>query len=442
MDTGAVETYRRKALAVTVSRAARHEFYREKYGPHSEGLRNFIAGAHDEFRALPIVTKAELHSSLQPLIPSGDQIQTIIHTTGSTGPVTYRYRSNQELEQIAAFGASEVERVRAGKHRPMALMIYGPYHGQNLPQPTAAQSVAPFFFAGAVWDDIFLRQSRDLLCKEFSVPGLEKRVTQLHGAVRLLRIFTQCMIDMGLRRSDTAIESVVSFAGYLPSEARAFLSDFWEVEPVDMFSMSEILGGAAKCPACGALEFPPHILAEAVELAADEPLASGVGRLVVTELFPFGQTQPLVRFYNGDLVRTRSDDCSRCGGGPRMVHVGRDNESVMLPDGCVLLASSDLREAAYCEVVGRTTEFPHLKLLVDRDTHLGAPFIGAGVGEGPNSVRIRFRPKVSADRDPGRCSEILRQRLLDASPELKAAVDDGACLELIADHGFDEILWK
>jgi len=442
-----VRAYQLSALRATLRIASENPFYKRKWKDQIASSARGEGGV--ELDRLPILTKEELKTELRPMVGEGDKIASIIHTTGSTGPVTYRYRSQGELDRIAEFGKSVVRNIRAGNSRPLAYMLYGPYHGQNLPGPgPIGEGVAPYYFAGAIWDDIFIRQGVEQLRREFTLPGLESRVTQVHGAVRLLRIFTQCLIDMQVPVGETKVEAVVSFAGYMPSEVRRFLGRYWNCNPIETFSFSETFGGATKCPHCNGLQFMPHLLPQVVELDADNPAHSGIGRLLITELYPFGTTQPLIKYFNGDLVRIVDEQCPTCGTIGSLVHVGRDNESCFVesPQGRRLaLGSMDLREAAYTPEVKRTVEFPHLKLLKDRESHLGAPVLAAHTKcEGAKTrLTVSFLPNLGLGISQSNLADRLRNRLLEVSPELRATVGEGLVdLDVQPEVGLEKILWK
>jgi phenylacetate-coenzyme A ligase PaaK-like adenylate-forming protein len=442
-----IERYQESALRETLRIAAEVPFYQEKWAEADCNSRS--TNQTGRLRTLPILTKQELRTRLRPLLVGSDKIASIIHTTGSTGPVTYRYRSQRELDRIAHLGQAVIGNVRPKSRRPLAYMLYGPYHGQDLPGVgPIAEKVAPYYFSGAVWEDIFLRQGVELLRQSFDLPGMEARVTQVHGAVRLLRVFTQCLIDMGASPKEFSVEALVSFAGYMPTEVRDFLSAYWGTTVIEAFSFSETMGGATKCPTCRGLLFMPHLLPEVVGLETEQLISEGNGRLLVTELFPFGTTQPLVRYFNGDIVNVYRRGCTTCGKSASLVHVGRDNEScfVKTPDGWQLaLGSMDLREAIYTKEVKRTTEFPHLKLLKDRDSHLGAPKVATQFADvdGRQCLTILFAPNTTVGLANTVLADRVRERLLATSTDLRGAVENGLLtLEVRADPNQDKVLWK
>ncbi|WP_213956685.1 MULTISPECIES: hypothetical protein [unclassified Variovorax] len=443
--------YRRDALTPTLCNALRHDYYKSAWHDALEqGSAEIVDDPMRFLSRLPPLGKGTLQTGLPPLLEKNEKIAFAIHTTGSTGPVTYRYRSDAELREIAGFFQQVAETIRGDRRRPLVYMLYGPYHGRDLsglggffPQ------AAPYYFSGAVWDDIFIRQGIELLRKRFDVPGLDDRISQVHGAVRLLRVFTQCMIDAGVRATETGVETLVSFAGYLASESRNFLQRYWGVMPLEIFSFSEVMGGASKCPMCGALNFDPHLLPEVLSFTSAQAVDEGVGRLVVTELLPFGRSQPLIRYYNGDIVQRVKSLCPVCDQTDRIIHLGRDNESIILSESDnreVIIGSNQLREIAYCSEIARTAEYPHLRALKDRTTHVGAPFVAcetiAGMNGGKTEVRLRFRPRqIGGSRS--NLEDEVRQRSMQIAPGLGAAVESGKVdFRTHADDSLDSVLWK
>ncbi len=113
----------------------------------------------------------------------------------------------------------------------------------------------------------------------------------------------------------------------------------------------------------------------------------------------------------------------------------------------LVLGSSDLREIAYCDQVARTVEFPHLKLLRDRHSHLGVPMISATLSSMEDrhaaDVRIRFRPRQTTPGGMKAAEEHVRERCLYGSSHLRSAVEEKAIdLRVIADPEHENLLWK
>lgn len=94
----------------------------------------------------------------------------------------------------------------------------------------------------------------------------------------------------------------ITVMGALDEGMRQFLTRAFGVGLRERFSSSEIFGGAVR--AIGAAEFrtDPFVVAQATD-PAGRVLDRGLGRLTMTELYPFVQVQPLIRYVTGDLVQ-------------------------------------------------------------------------------------------------------------------------------------------
>jgi phenylacetate-coenzyme A ligase PaaK-like adenylate-forming protein len=458
MERPGRDDYQRAALLDTLENALKHDHYISSWSTslRAESVSSLQADPKIFMSKLPLLTKRNLIENLPPRIERGDQISSIMHTTGSTGPIAYRYRSRRELQEIDSFYEAVVRKLRPPL-RPHVLMFYGPYHGVDFGNAVGASlGYAPNIFSGAIWEDIFIRQAIDLLRREFALPGMHTRVNTVCGAIRLVRIFTQSLIDQGIDSSEFDVNIFATFAGFTPSVVRSFLRDYWRCEPIEVFSMSEIKGSGRKCPACGALSFDPQVYPEVVAFDDESLVDEGDGRFIATELLPFGRAQPLVRYYNGDLARLESRDCAICGSGRKIFHLGRENESLLIQSGSgtrLVLGSSDLREIAYCDQVARSVEFPHLKMLRDRHSNLGVPIISATVSNRAASsnkrarpahlVELRFRPRASTTAGANAAAEELRERCLSVSNHLRLAVEEKCVdLRIIADKEHGHLLWK
>jgi phenylacetate-coenzyme A ligase PaaK-like adenylate-forming protein len=71
----------------------------------------------------------------------------------------------------------------------------------------------------------------------------------------------------------------------------------------DRFTLTEAIGGASRVPGTDVYELDPHLVGEVVDPDSERRIDHGVGLLVLTNLYPFVQMQPLIRYTVGDLVR-------------------------------------------------------------------------------------------------------------------------------------------
>lgn len=71
----------------------------------------------------------------------------------------------------------------------------------------------------------------------------------------------------------------------------------------DRFTLTEAIGGASRIPGTDIFELDPHLLGEVVDPDTERRTDDSIGLLVLTNLYPFVQMQPLIRYTVGDLVR-------------------------------------------------------------------------------------------------------------------------------------------
>ena len=434
--------YAAVALPSTFQTAWRHPFYRQLWS----GVCNGEWPAEDDVQAwsslleaLPPLSRDGL-AGLKPELPVGDAICTVSHSSGTTSNPVYRYRSTREHQLIAAL--STPSPIGAPRLRPLGLSLYAPYHGQS---DGAAGAAGAHVFTASIWEDHLVVAAMNALERTYDIPGFEPRITFVQGSVRFVRVLTQALVDRGTSRSQLAVRALGVFGGYLATEVRRHLEDYWAVKVVHRYSLSEAFGGATACPACGHLHFDAHLLPTLLEGEFVSHADSRLGELTITELFPYSLCHPLVKYRTGDIVEVL-DDASACShahvGGLR--HVGRAALSVCSRSGNgprqVLLGSTELREALYCPEVGKSDELPQLSVLSDR-SRLGVPIASASIDSSGRRLNVSFRP--AADIEPGRARQVVTDRLLSASRSLLAAVSSGSVhLHVDADSAESGLLVK
>lgn len=108
-----------------------------------------------------------------------------------------------------------------------------------------------------------------------------------------------------------ASQYIFGHGGYLSAGLASHLrTAFPGATIVERYSLAEIFGGATRTQASGSFVSDPHVLGEVLD-EQDRAVDHGaVGELTLTELYPFVQMQPLIRYRTGDLVQLegRRDD--------------------------------------------------------------------------------------------------------------------------------------
>ncbi|SDH32412.1 hypothetical protein SAMN05216553_11962 [Lentzea fradiae] len=376
--------FRDRQLGPTLSHAARHPFYRDHWAPHLGA-----PSARDPWAlldALPPTERRHLSEDVTPMLDDGDEIVAVGFSSGSTGSAMTRYFTARERELAGMF--TKAGPARTGAVRPLRLDFPSTWHGVG-----GADTPGAVLIPGTVVDDEHAERTVHMLRRRFTAPGVASRVSMLSGGVIGIHAFTRYVVDHEIPVSDFAIEVVGLFGGYPGRRRLAWLGEYWKCPVLDSFSVSECRGKALVCPNCGYLEFDPQLVAQALALDSPEPVTSGTARLAVTELYPFGIAQPIVKYLTGDLVEVL-DDTSACRpghvGGLR--RIGRAETSVTASANgttTVLVPSQVLFDAFDRPGVCRADFRSTLSGMTVND--LAQPYVHASLSETEGTLRLRCR---------------------------------------------------
>lgn len=304
----------------TLRHAARLPFYRERGDPPE--VRSW-----EEFRALPVLEKAQVRESFERLrIPS--RSDSFGQTSGSTGePVRFThgplFRSRHEAGQWRArgwFGVRPGDPVLAvwgrpvGTRREWALLQLKSFLNHVL-------HVSAFDL-----DPVSLRSL---------LPRLRRlRPRLVYGYPSGLEVLARFARAEGVRLDDLGVRLVACTAEILYGFQRELLGEVFGAPVADVYGCGEFGAFAHQCPA-GSM----HIAAENVLVeflgAEDRPVPPGTpGEVVVTSLHNPGM--PLVRYRVGDLAVPLEGPCP-CGRSlPRMdVRAGKVGQMVRTAGGRV-----------------------------------------------------------------------------------------------------------
>jgi hypothetical protein len=146
-----------------------------------------------------------------------------------------------------------------------------------------------------------------LLKREWSFPGFSKRVLSISGPLDALQLLTLALMERNVDPREFSIGLVSSSGWQITSRWRRLLECYWGTEVQDVYGLSEAPGMfAARCPTCSSYHFSPLSVIEILGLNHNEPITSGVGRVIVTCLLPFAHAQPLIRYDTGEVIDIRS----------------------------------------------------------------------------------------------------------------------------------------
>lgn len=356
----------------------------------------------------------------------GARTGTIIHSSGTTGSRVYRLRSPEELEFVWKFWLALAGPPGQPREaiRPLALMIDINEHCGSVSLPAGAPSLR----LGS-WSQEKLDEAIMLLRSKHCFPGLSESVRIVGGGIDVVSSLTAGLIRTGIDPADLDVELLVVGGETMTPERYRWLRESWQAVVRDCWSCSEVFGSATRHSESEPLLFDPHVVTELVDAATGEPLEEGLGRLVLTELFPFSQLQPMVRLDVGDLFSAVPAGPGRRG----FKCWGRAANSIFLPDGRPALTALEIRQAL--EPLPWVCREPDADLnhYLDWAKPLTPPLYRAEwiKSEGPPTVLV----EIPVDFDPmlfeeirGRVIEEIRERLLNSSPRFGMMVKVSSCL--------------
>lgn len=401
------EPFRNALLQDTVRKAFEGSpFYRDLYAEVDlEAIREV-----GDLSRLPIVDKPLLRRAGKEALCEGLECAYVQHTSGTTGEPFLIHRSREEADFIARFFGGLMERDGSPEVRSLTLSLQAEEHGT----PTIIP-VQPLVLDGAEPEE---RVS--LLRRRFDAEGIESRISAISGPLPEVCALTERMLAEGVPE-DMAVRYVTTIGFYPPERLRRAISEAWGGALfIDRYSLSEIFGGATRCPLCDGAHFDTYVVPEVVDAATRQPFAEGdgTGVLVLTSLYPFVQLQPFIRYWTGDLFELRRGVCRA----PSYRFLGRLGHALFDPvsPGRLLLSGLDVLETLDgCPEVNR-----------EEHDFLELPLAYGRIHEEGERIRLELlleivmNPAFSPDLTVSlrrRIEEELRRR----SPRLAAEMDSG-----------------
>jgi phenylacetate-coenzyme A ligase PaaK-like adenylate-forming protein len=218
------------------------------------------------------------------------------HSTGTTGPLTFRHRSRLEAEIVSLLltptEVAPVPRVGIVLEAASARA----YHGSPMPVPESTVSIP-----AGTRNEIQLRQCVEMLTASFRLHGRELRPSYLQGRATDVALVAHALRMHGVDPTRLALDEVTTMA-VVDEGLRQFLRRSLAVPVQERFSCSEIFGGAVRMDGQDFFVTDPFVIAEVSDESGHSVGDGAVGRLTMTELYPFVQIQPLIRYLTGDVV--------------------------------------------------------------------------------------------------------------------------------------------
>jgi hypothetical protein len=393
------------------------------------------AGEPPDLSCWPVLERPQVIERFDELIASDVTFNSVCHTSGATGPSLNIYKSSEELAFLWSY-YSRLLRPAVEEIRPVPLILSLPnfYHGVPVRLPSFGK-----VFVSGVTDDLLVQDAVKVLQRRYRIPGHDARISVISGLSYQIKFFTSFLIEQGYFPRDFGIRSLNIIGSYTSKLTKSFLGEAWRALIFERFTLTESAGGANKCLHCGHYHLDPHVIGEVVDPDTLKPLEEGVGLLVLTQLHPFVQMQPLIRYYTGDLVRKVRSDCAVT---MTFDFLGKTSNCVgWKRDGATewLLFSSDLYEII--------NEMPDIRLVENfstvtlaRDRSVGSPPVfsqRAYIPEyRPFTIELKLELRYAPHCYPDRLAELsarIREGLRAANPVLAARLDEWA---VVLDIGF------
>lgn len=404
-------------LPFTIENATRLPFYREFW---ANAEAESVSKVRDLPR-LPTLSKAQYRQSLMCDEDVVRLTEYISHSSGTTGELTWRHRSAAEATIIGElFG-------RAGDDAPTDLALAMRYnrHGMAMPVPGRTRSI-PI----GLDDNDELKQCLRMLDASYRFAGANLRPTLLTGSGHDVALLIQAWLETHTPGQPAGEVHTLHVMGFVDAALRRFLrSASGGLHLVEKYSLSEIFGGASRVWPASTFVLEPHVVGEVVDEDGAHVPHGAVGELVLTELFPFVQMQPLIRYRTGDVVLLVDSGDDRL----EFEWLGRRHQ-------CVLDRSTQTWIFGYRPVadwlslqpvVARETHRPGLSLV--RSGNVGAPCVYVRGSEDGTTVHIDVGLSVNPWWDKPNVQGLVNG-LWPAMRSMRAAAGDRIRVQLSLRH--------
>lgn len=289
-------TLREALLPFTLRNAARLPFYATLW----DGIDAATISSIAELSRLPALSKETYRRRLMFDESAVQHTEYITHTTGTTGELTWRHRSAAEASLIHQLFGRAAGKEPTGQ---LALVVRYNRHGMGMPMPGGTRGIPV-----GLDDDAELKQFVDMVGARFRFAEGALRPTVLTGSGHDLAILAQAWLESGRAADGHAIRAL-HLLGFVDEGLRRFLrSSFDGAEIIGKYSLAEIFGGASRRWPSTRFVLEPYVVGEVTDEDGSPVQCGGIGELTLTELFPFVQMQPLVRYRTGDIVTLVNDE--------------------------------------------------------------------------------------------------------------------------------------
>lgn len=303
--------------------AATVPYYREKLG--KQPLPSHRAMTWDDFRTLPLLTRADIQNAGQSLvstaIPGNHGPHYEVRSSGSTGkPI-----------RVLGTGLTNIY-VRAFSMRGHL------WHDRDLAAKAVDIRTAPSAEKQAerhTWSSVL--DAGECVQLDINLPMhvlLDRLVEEDPVYVQTHPYTLKGMIKSSLERGirPKSLREARTFGEALEPDIRDLAREHWGIEVIDNYSAMEVGMIAMQCPESDNLHVQSEsVLIEVIDDYGRPCFPGEVGRIVVTALHNFAT--PLIRYELGDYAEV-GDTCA-CGRGLPVLKriLGRKRNFLVLPNG-------------------------------------------------------------------------------------------------------------
>jgi phenylacetate-coenzyme A ligase PaaK-like adenylate-forming protein len=416
----------KRLLAWTVRHARKYTDFYSNY-THAD-LPATDAPESPDLTPWPVTNRGDVMTRFDDFLARDVTFASASHTSGSTGPPLTVYRSSEELSFLWSYHIQLQRPARAALDRiPLVLFLPNFYHGSGIPLP----SVGKVFVSGAT-DDTLIKDAAKVLQRIYQIPGHDRRISIVTGLSFHIKLLTLFLLEQGQDVTGFGVRALNVVGEYASAIGRRFLAQTWNATVYDRFTLTESVGGAMRCLQCDHFHLDPHVVGEVLDTDTGGPVETGVGYLVLTDLYPFVQMQPMLRYRTGDLVFKIASSCASTltfdflGKAENCLKVKRDGKTTWL------ILSAKLHDIVTEIPDIRTFDtFPNLRSV--RDTTLASPPIFAKQivtgDEHRASITLTFELRYAPEFFTQRAAEV-RERIVrllcEGDSVLRQGIADGS----------------
>jgi len=397
--------------------------YRQAFAGLNLGIQSL-----EDLRRFPLLERETLAKRGSDLLVEGVVPEYVGITSGTTfgdasrEPLLHYQTESEHRAWVSLYACMGEE---AKGDRPLMLRLTDPDRGVEI------AGAFPGCFSLPMENPYHFELILSILRREWSFPGFSKRVASLSGPLDALQLLTLLCKERRIDPSEFEIGLVSSSGWQMTSRWRRLLESYWHADVQDVYGLSEAPGMyATRCVVCSHYHFSPLSVIEVLRLDNNEPVTTGIGRVVVTCLLPVARAQPIIRYDTGDVI----DVVGECDHhGLSFEYVGRRSKLILLEGANGLypilspLIVTEVLDSMPDVATRENTKAKQLDLRVG----FGWPryILRHETDQFGLHVNLAVELRWSPTQYPEAAQEfqdVLRRRIFEASPALTLAVEQGA----------------